>query len=152
MAFVAKNNGFTDQQLREIYVKSSLMVVAIGFFIALPIALPIDPRQRIQCPKMNPSRVHTPEGTWGWGGSCGALYNVESPGGYMNTGLTIPSADILGFKNGYSPEKPWLFDDFDQLTFYEVPEDEYETLIQTFRASLLYSPHTCSMLAQVNIE
>jgi len=134
MAFVAKNNGFTDQQLREIYVKSSLMVVAIGFFIALPIALPIDPRQRIQCPKMNPSRVHTPEGTWGWGGSCGALYNVESPGGYMNTGLTIPSADILGFKNGYSPEKPWLFDDFDQLTFYEVPEDEYETLIQTFRS------------------
>lgn len=96
MAFVAKNNGFTDQQvsyisfslgcslpyarvssfwlgatmccrvprahvltnlqLRDIFTKSSLMVVAIGFFIALPIALPIDPRQRVQCPKMNPSR------------------------------------------------------------------------------------------------
>ncbi|KAK5072132.1 hypothetical protein LTR64_004090 [Lithohypha guttulata] len=134
MAFVAKNNGFSDQQLRDIFVKSSLMVVAIGFFIALPIALPIDPRQRIQCPKMNPSRVHTPEGQVGWGGSCMALYNVESPGGYMNTGLSIPSADILGFKNAYSLEKPWLFDDFDQITFYEVSEEQYQTLMQEFRS------------------
>jgi len=63
-----------------------------------------------------------------------ALYNVESPGGYMNTGLSIPTADILGFKNGYSLEKPWLFDDFDQITFYEVTEEEYTGLIQTFRS------------------
>lgn len=63
-----------------------------------------------------------------------ALYNVESPGGYMNTGLSIPTADILGFKNGYSLEKPWLFDDFDQITFYEVSEEEYAGLIQTFRS------------------
>lgn len=110
------------------------MVVAIGFFIALPIALPIDPRQRIQCPKMNPSRVHTPEGQVGWGGSCLALYNVSSPGGYQYTGLSIPSADILGFKKGYSLEKPWLFDDFDQITFYEVKEDEYKELIERFRS------------------
>jgi len=115
MDFVAKNNAFTQQQLRDIFTKSSLMVVAVGFFVALPIALPIDPRQRIQCPKMNPSRVHTPEGQVGWGGSCMALYNVESPGGYMNTGLSIPGADVLGYKHGYSEKKPWLFEDFDQI-------------------------------------
>lgn len=63
-----------------------------------------------------------------------ALYNVESPGGYMNTGLSIPMADILSFKNGYSLEKPWLLDDFDQITFYEVPEEEYEKQIQLFRS------------------
>lgn len=63
-----------------------------------------------------------------------ALYNVTSPGGYMNTGLSIPSADILGFKHGYSLKKPWLFDDFDQITFYEVNEDEYGQLIQLFRS------------------
>jgi hypothetical protein len=110
------------------------MVVAVGFFVALPIALPIDPRQRIQCPKMNPSRVHTPEGQVGWGGSCMALYNVESPGGYMNTGLSIPGADILGFKKGYNSERPWLFEDFDQITFYEVTEDEYEAMMAVFRS------------------
>lgn len=63
-----------------------------------------------------------------------ALYNVESPGGYMNLGLSIPTADILGFKNGYSLEKPWLFDDFDQITFYEVNEDKYGEMIQRFRS------------------
>ncbi|KAL2408119.1 Urea amidolyase [Exophiala dermatitidis] len=134
MEFVAKNNAMTLQQLKDIFTKSSLMVVAVGFFVALPIALPIDPRQRIQCPKMNPSRVHTPEGQVGWGGSCMAIYNVESPGGYMNTGLSIPGADILGYKKGYSPDKPWLFEDFDQITFYEVSQDEYEDMMATFRS------------------
>jgi hypothetical protein len=110
------------------------MVVAVGFFVALPIALPIDPRQRIQCPKMNPSRVHTPEGQVGYGGSCMSLYNVESPGGYMNIGLSIPGADILGYKKGFNPDKPWLFEDFDQITFYEVSEEEYESMMATFRS------------------
>jgi len=52
----------------------------------------------------------------------------------MNTGLSIPGADILGYKNGYSPEKPWLFEDFDQITFYEVNEEEYEAMMATFRS------------------
>ena len=43
---------------------------------------------------MNPSRVFTPEGQVSWGGSCMALYNVESPGGYQLTGLTIPGVDV----------------------------------------------------------
>ena len=121
-------------QLRDVFTKSTLMVVAVGFFVALPIALPIDPRQRIQCPKMNPSRVHTPEGQVGWGGSCMALYNVESPGGYMNIGLSIPGADILGYKRSYDEKKPWLFEDFDQITFYEVSEDEYNEQLAMFHS------------------
>lgn len=63
-----------------------------------------------------------------------ALYNVESPGGYQYLGLSIPTADILGFKQGYSLERPWLFDDFDQITFYEVNEDQYNGMIQRFRS------------------
>ena len=110
------------------------MVVGVGFFVALPIALPIDPRQRIQCPKMNPSRVHTPEGQVGWGGSCMALYNVESPGGYMNIGLSIPGADILGYKRNYNEKKPWLFEDFDQITFYEVSENKYDRMLADFHS------------------
>lgn len=43
---------------------------------------------------MNPSRVFTLEGQVSWGGSCMALYNVESPGGYQLTGLTIPGVDV----------------------------------------------------------
>ena len=110
------------------------MTVAVGFFVALPLMLPVDPRQRMQSPKMNPSRVHTPEGQVGWGGSCMALYNVESPGGYMNIGLSIPCADVLGFKKSYSEDRPWLIEDFDQVQFYEVSEEEYNKLLAIFHS------------------
>ena len=63
-----------------------------------------------------------------------ALYNVESPGGYMNAGLSVPGADVLGFKDAYNEEKPWLFEDFDQITFYEVSEEEYDKIMATFHS------------------
>jgi urea carboxylase len=68
--FVSKNNAFTREQFEKIYLTASFMVVAVGFFTALPLSLPVDPRQRMNCPKMNPSRVFTPEGQVSWGGSC----------------------------------------------------------------------------------
>jgi allophanate hydrolase subunit 1 len=63
-----------------------------------------------------------------------ALYNVESPGGYQLTGLTIPGVDILGSKKGYSLDRPWLFEDFDQLTFYKVSE---ENMSGNWRSSIV---------------
>ncbi|KMW67154.1 acetyl-CoA/propionyl-CoA carboxylase [Blastomyces dermatitidis ATCC 18188] len=89
---------------------------------------------RMNCPKMNPSCVFTPEGQVSWGGSCMALYNVESPGGYQLTGLSIPGVDILGSKAGYSPEKPWSYEDFDQISSYKVTEEEYERGMAQFRS------------------
>jgi len=134
MEFVAKNNGLERKDLEWILLNSNLMAVSVGFFAALPLCLPIDPRHRLNCPKMNPSRVFTPEGQVSWGGSCMALYNVESPGGYQLTGLTIPGVDILGSKKGYSLDRPWLFEDFDQLTFYKVSEEEYERQLAIFHS------------------
>lgn len=63
-----------------------------------------------------------------------ALYNVESPGGYQLTGRTIPGVDILGSKRGYSLSRPWLFEDFDQLSFHEVSEQEYEKQLAVFHS------------------
>ena len=134
MAFVAKNNGLERADLIKILLTKSLIAVSVGFFAALPLCLLIDPRSRINCPKMNPSRVFTPEGQVSWGGSCMAIYNVESPGGYQLTGLTIPGCDILGSKRGYSLDRPWLFEDFDQLTFYEVDKQEYERQLALFHS------------------
>lgn len=134
MNFIAKNNAFTQQQFRDVFLNASLMMVAVGFFCALPLCLPIDPRQRMNCPKINPSRVFTPEGQVSWGGSCMAMHNVKSPGGYMPSGMSIPGVDILGSKKGYSAEKPWLFEDFDQITFYEVDEEEYERQMKLFHS------------------
>lgn len=70
LQFVAKNNAFSREELENIFLTAKLMVVSVGFFTALPLALPVDPRQRMNCPKMNPSRVFTPAGSVSWGGSC----------------------------------------------------------------------------------
>lgn len=134
MEFVAKNNGLEKGDLKKILLNNSLMAISVGFFAALPLCLPVDPRRRVYCPKMNPSRVFTPEGQVSWGGACMALYNVESPGGYQLTGLTIPGVDFLGSKKGYSLSRPWLFEDFDQLTFHEVSEEEYEKHLAVFHS------------------
>lgn len=56
------------------------------------------------------------------------------PVGYMLTGLIIPGVDILGSKKGYSAEKPWLFEDFDQIAFHEVREEECEKQMVIFHS------------------
>ena len=106
--FVAKNNGISRDQLKPILLKAEFVAVGVGFVTALPQCLPVDPRHRLRSPKMNPFRTFTPAGAVSWGGSCMALYNSDVPGGYMLTGLTIPGVDIMGIKEGYSPDRPWL--------------------------------------------
>ena len=63
-----------------------------------------------------------------------SLYNVDSPGGYQLTGMSIPCIDILGTKRGYTTSKPWLYEDFDQITFYPVTEAEYEEELALFNS------------------
>lgn len=50
------------------------------------------------------------------------------------TGMTIPGVDILGTKKNYTPNRPWLFEDFDQITFYHVTEAEYEQQLALFNS------------------
>jgi urea carboxylase len=133
LSFVAKNNAFTPQQLKDIYLTGQFMAVVVGFFCGNTVSLPVDPRQRLSAPKMNPSRVFTPEGTVGWAGSCMSIYPVDSPGGYQMTGRTVPCWDYYSYKPGFDA-KPWIFRDFDILTFYQVSEQELDTLLGKFRA------------------
>lgn len=94
--------------------------------------LPIDPRHRIVSPKTNPSRVYTPAGSVAWGGSCMAIYPVDSPGGFQMLGRTVPYFDMLGFKPGFTPNRPWLYENFDIISFYEVTDAEMESKINLF--------------------
>lgn len=48
--------------------------------------------------------------------------------------MSIPGVDILGSKKGYSKEKPWMFEEFDQITFYPVTEEEYEKELALFKS------------------
>lgn len=110
------------------------MAVVVGFFCGNTVSLPVDPRERMSCPKMNPSRVFTPEGTVSWGGSCMSIYPVDSPGGYQMTGRTVPCWDYYGYKAGFLPSRPWLFQDFDIITYYQVSEAEMDCLLALWKA------------------
>ncbi|KAK2610000.1 hypothetical protein N8I77_003461 [Diaporthe amygdali] len=132
--FVAENNGITPEEFRKLWLTAEFVCIGVGFFMALPLGLPADPRHRLISPKMNPSRTFTPEGTVSWGGSCLAIYPVDSPGGYMLNGLTLPSCDKLGYKKGFSQDRPWLYEDMDVITFYEASQEEYDREIALFRS------------------
>ncbi|EEA21435.1 hypothetical protein TMatcc_009156 [Talaromyces marneffei ATCC 18224] len=134
LAFLAENNGMTIEELKTMFLTLQSVIIGVGFFMALPQSMPTDPRYRIRSPKMNPSRTYTPEGTVSWGGSAIAIYPVDCPGGYMPTGMTIPGLDIYGSKPGFSEERPWLFQDMDTISFYEVDEKEYDLKVAEFKA------------------
>ncbi|GAB7366622.1 hypothetical protein MBLNU230_g8607t1 [Neophaeotheca triangularis] len=134
--YVAKNNAFTTSQLKQNLLSSPLMAMVVGFFCGNTVSLPVDPRNRMQCAKANPSRVFTPAGTLGWGGSCASIYPTDSPGGYMYLARTIPCFDYLGYRRHFSPEQPWLFNDFDLLQFYEVSEEEFKAKLALFDAGV----------------
>ncbi|PHH85437.1 hypothetical protein CDD83_418 [Cordyceps sp. RAO-2017] len=132
--FVAECNGLAAEELKELVLSLESVVIGVGFFMALPLCLPVDPRHRLRSPKMNPSRTFTPEGTLGWGGSSVAIYPVECPGGYMPMGMTMPGLDLSGTKAGFGADRPWMFESMDVLTFYEVSEDAYDAKMAQFRA------------------
>lgn len=50
------------------------------------------------------------------------------------TGRTVPCFDYLGWKSGFEPSRPWLFQDFDLITYYEVSEEEMEKHLADFRS------------------
>ena len=57
LEFVAKNNGFERKDLVRILTQSKLITVSVGFFAALPLCLPVDPRERINYPKVRPAAM-----------------------------------------------------------------------------------------------
>ncbi|KAF9891714.1 hypothetical protein FE257_003726 [Aspergillus nanangensis] len=134
LQYVADNNGMTLDELKHMFLTLESVIIGVGFFMALPECLPTDPRFRLNAPKMNPSRTYTPEGTVSWGGSAIAIYPVDCPGGFMPTGMTIPGVDIFGSKPGFNTEKPWMFEDMDTITFYEVTEEVFDLKLAQFKS------------------
>ena len=135
--FVARNNGLPGvEAVRDIVFKASYMCLGLGdVYLGAPCAVPVDPRHRLSVPKYNPARTFTPEGAVGIGGAFMCIYPMESPGGYQLIGRTLPiwnqKADLPNFRN------PWLLDMFDQVQFYQVSEDELETMRGDFARGTL---------------
>ncbi len=133
--FIRRSNGLTTRkEAMAALTASAHIVMAVGFLVGTPIFTAVNPLKRLVVPKYNPSRTFTPSGTVGIGGSFGAIYPCDAPGGYQFWGRTLPCFDWYGMKPGFSSSKPWIFENFDTIQFYEVSESEYLEKLALFNA------------------
>ncbi|KAJ6572508.1 allophanate hydrolase subunit 2-domain-containing protein, partial [Mycena vulgaris] len=133
--YLARNNGFdTSEEVLNNLVASDWLVFGVGFYLACPFLIPIDPRCRLVAQKMNPSRTYTPRGAVGIAGVVAAIYPIVSPGGYMMYGRTLPAWQEWGKGPDFSPDSPWLLRPFDQVHFEPVTEAQYIQIESEFNA------------------
>ncbi|UKZ76817.1 hypothetical protein TrVFT333_004531 [Trichoderma virens FT-333] len=82
--YLRKNNALeTRQEVFDALLKTPWLAVAVGFYVGTPILFPLDPWHVLTGQKYNPSRVYTPSGSVGLGGSLVAIYPVAAAGGYQ---------------------------------------------------------------------
>lgn len=134
--YLARNNGLeggVDEALQKL-MDSAWLVFGVGFYLACPFLVPIDPRCRLVGQKMNPSRTYTPSGAVGIAGPVAAIYPVVSPGGYQLFGRTLPAWQTWGKGPDFASDRPWLLQPFDQVLFEPVSEERYLEIEQEFNA------------------
>jgi urea carboxylase len=117
-------------KFKECIIGKPEIVVAVSFLCANPLLVNIDPRSRFLTSKYNPARTSTPQGAIGSGGVSQSIYSVESPGGYMIWGMTLPNWYWDTFSRIHS--NPWPLENFDQVVYYEVNEKELSDLNTKF--------------------
>ncbi|PCH34617.1 urea amidolyase [Wolfiporia cocos MD-104 SS10] len=125
--YLARNNGLAGgvEEALKALISSDWLVFGVGFYMACPFLIPIDPRCRLVGQKMNPSRTFTPRGAVGIAGLVAAIYPIESPGGYQLFGRSLSPWQTWGKGPDFDLEKPWLLQPFDQVAFQPVTEEEY---------------------------
>ncbi|TVY80340.1 putative urea carboxylase [Lachnellula suecica] len=132
--YLRTNNGLaTRRETFETLLKSPYLIVAVGFLVGTPILSPLEPMSGIVGQKYNPTRVSTPGGTIGMGGSLFAIYPVEAPGGYMMFARTMECWDSFGHGPSFTPTRPWLYEPFDIVKYHEVSVDEYDNLMLDYK-------------------
>jgi urea carboxylase len=132
--YIRKANALSSRrEAFEILTSTTFVVPAVGFISGLPMLYPLVPKAFL-AQKYNPTRVSTPGGTIGVGGSLLAIYPLEQPGGYMMLARTLEMFDPYGTKPGFTTEKPWIIEPYDLVKFYEVSIEEYDALSTAYFA------------------
>ncbi|CAO1634814.1 unnamed protein product [Jaminaea pallidilutea] len=132
--YIARANAISIEDVAKAVVDTTYTAVAVGFYFATPILQPLDPRKRLRCQKYNPTRLFTPRGALGLGGSMLAIYGADSPGGYPLIARTIPGWNTFGTTAPFTPDQPWLLSDFDFVRFVPVDQGEYDRILASFDA------------------
>lgn len=122
LEYVRRANNLTlVKEFKASIIGQPQVVTAVSFFCANTLSVNLDPRTRFKTGKYNPARTFTPKGAIGSGSVGQSIYSIDSPGGYMIWGMTLPDLcwNTFGRLNG---GKPWFFENFDQIVYYEVDE------------------------------
>lgn len=124
------NNLNSLGDFKSMIIGQRQIVTAVSFFCGNTLAVNLDPRTRFKTGKYNPARTFTPKGAIGSGSVGQSIYSIDSPGGYMIWGMTLPDLCWNTFSRlrGMKDNKPWFFDNFDQIEYYEVDETELNNL------------------------
>lgn len=132
--YVRKANALKNRRdALDILTGTAFVVPAVGFISGLPMLFPLAPKAFL-AQKYNPTRISTPGGTIGVGGSLLAIYPLDQPGGYMMLARTLEMFDPYGTKPGFTKEKPWIMEPYDLVKFYEVSVEEYDALATAYFA------------------
>lgn len=129
ITYMANYVGITREEWKEKFLSTEWFSWAMGFFIGLIIAMPLDRRCLLRTSKYNPPRVYTPWNTVCMGSFICSWHTVDSPGGYHLIGRTSPLID-LSQKHPSFKEDVALVHTLDRFKFYEVSVDEQRRIEQ----------------------
>ena len=121
--FIRRVNDLDERaDVFDIVARARYLVVGLGdVYLGAPVAVPVDPRDRLVTTKYNPARTWTPQNAVGIGGIYLCVYGMEGPGGYQLVGRTVPV-----WRLSAGDPAPWLLRQFDILRFHPVSVPELQ--------------------------
>jgi len=154
--FIRRVNDLEERdKVFDVVQRATYLVVGLGdVYLGAPVAVPIDPRDRLVTTKYNPARTWTPQNAVGIGGIYLCVYGMEGPGGYQLVGRTVPVWRLLAEHPDRDPQ-PWLLRQFDRIRFEPVSAEELARRradIKAGRADLITRPATFSVAEVRAIE
>lgn len=132
--FIRRINGLDSiESVKKLLFSAEYIILGLGdVYLGAPVGIPLDPRHRLVTTKYNPARTWTPENAIGIGGAYLGIYGMEGPGGYQLFGRTIQTWNPVRATKSFPEGKPWLYNFFDQISFYEVTGDELLKIREDF--------------------
>jgi len=122
LAFVARHNGLSAEEVIAIHSSCDYLVYMLGFTPGFPYLGGMS--SRLAAPRLSSPRGKVPSGSVGIAGSQTGVYPVESPGGWQLIGRTPLRLFDL------EADRPFLLAPGDVVRFRPVAEEEYWAYLQ----------------------
>lgn len=133
---LAKYHDLSEEEVIRLHTATPYLIYMLGFTPGYPYLGGLSPK--LATPRLTNPRTRVPVGSVGIGGKQTCFYTIECPGGFHLIGRTPFQAF-----NFHLPH-PFFFSAGDYLQFYEISENEYETIIADIQRGR-YQPITTTI-------